>query len=378
MSKVMTALILQGGGALGAYQAGVFEQLAAHKHMPDWVIGTSIGAINGAIIAGNRPDDRLAKIKSFWHRMKPVNAWFDAWTPLAWSEMLNPFAPYLAEASKDTAVLSAMTHGIEGFFQPRFGATLDLAAPVAIDQAGFYDTAPLRQTLLDHVDFEYLNARHVRLSVCAVDVETAEMKVFDNEGPEPLGPEHIMASGALPPAFPPVVIDGRAYWDGGIYSNTPLEVLLSEAGNRDALVFMVDLWDPTEAKPKTMADVMDRLKSIQYAGRASTQIQIQSRIETLQQAIRTLAAELPAGVAHDPQFAKLAALGCDRTVNVVQLIMKALPGDNQFKDVDFSPETVAARWAAGMADAARALTHKNWLKPVPPHSGLVIHELEQI
>ncbi len=377
MTDQMTALILQGGGALGAYQAGVFEQLAAHDYTPDWVVGTSIGAINGAIIAGNKPADRVPQLKSFWESLAPTEDWFSAWSPLAWGGAATLFAPFYSDASKSSAVFSAITNGVNGFFKPKTGGGFDLGASVPIGQAGFYDTTPLRQTLLDHVDFAYLNAGAVRLSVCAVDVETAEMRIFDTNDSAPLTPEHIMASGALPPAFPPVMIDGRAYWDGGIYSNSPLEVLLAENRNRDALVFMVDLWDPTETLPQSMAEVMDRQKAIQYSARATQQLNEQHRIEELQQAIRALAAALPPEALKAPELAALASKGCDRTVNVVHLIMAALDSDNQFKDVDFSAVTVKARWTAGNADAARALTHKAWLEPVPPHAGLVIHDLEQ-
>ncbi len=378
MTKPLTAMILQGGGALGAYQAGVFEQLAARDVVPDWVIGTSIGAINGAIIAGNVPEDRLPKLRSFWQGLAPARAWLPAWVPDAWSHMFNPFAPLLADSARDGNTFNAVISGIGGFFKPRFGAGFNLSAPVAIADAGFYDTSPLRDTLRAHVNFDYLNDGPVRLTVCAVDVETAEFKVFDTRDPGRLGPEHIMASGALPPAFPPVVIENRAYWDGGIYSNTPLEVLLNEVRTADAVAFMVDLWDSTETLPKTMADVMGRVKSIQYAGRATEQLATQARIEDLQRTIRALAALIPDASMEDGMIATLAAEGCGGTVNVVRLVMKAFDGDNQFKDVDFSAATVAARWAAGQADAARALTHEAWLAPVPPHAGLIIHELEQI
>lgn len=376
MTGLTTAIILQGGGALGAYQAGVFEQLAEDTHCPDWVIGTSIGAINGAIIAGNKPEHRVPQLRSFWQSLAPQASWLDAMLPAAWTETLNPLSPYFATASKTSEALAAMMRGVNGFFQPRFGASLDLNAKVGIEQAGFYDTTPLRQTLLDHVDFAYLNAGSIRLSVCAVDVETAELTVFDSAR-QTLRPEHIMASGALPPAFPPVIIDGRAYWDGGIYSNTPLEVLLAEASERDALVFMIDLWDPTEALPTTMAEVLNRAKDIQFAGRATAQIAQQAKIETLQRTIRDLSALVPEPSMEDGEVATLALQGRDRTVSVVRMVLKATATDNQFKDIDFSADAVKARWSAGMADAARALKHKSWLKPLPPHAGLVIHELDQ-
>lgn len=379
MTDQLIAMILQGGGALGAYQAGVFQQINANGFAPDWIVGTSIGAINGAIIAGNEPDRRVDRLESFWRTLEPAASWFDLWTPRGWGEMLGPFNRVVTSLSKNRAVLTAMTQGIDGFFKPRLPLNGDLFTPVAIDEAGFYDTSPLYQTLLDHVDFDYLNHGPIRLSVCAVNVESAAFKVFDtaDKTDGPIGPRHIMASGALPPAFPPILIDGQAYWDGGIYSNTPLEVLLNDQLDRDALVFLVDLWDPTEHLPATMSDVMDRMKSIQYTGRTTAQIQVRKRIEDLQKAIRLLAEQIPQDRLADPAVAALAAKGADRTVNVIRLIMKALEGDDQFRDVDFTASAVVARWAAGNADAARALRHKAWLKPVPPHAGLVIHELDQ-
>ena len=376
MTALTTAIILQGGGALGAYQAGVFEQLAAQGRCPDWVIGTSIGAINGAIIAGNQPEHRVDRLRSFWQGLAPKASWLDAMTPTVWTGLFNPFAPVQPIVSQNASVLGAITSGIDGFFQPRFASTFDVTAPVPISQAGFYDTTPLRKTLLEHVDFDYLKSGPIRLSVCAVDVETAELQVFDSAH-ETLTPEHIMASGALPPAFPPIVIDGRAYWDGGIYSNTPLEVLLAEDSEHDALVFMIDLWDPTEALPQTMAEVMKRAKTIQFAGRASVQMAQQAKIEGLQRTIRELAALIPEPSVEDGEVATLAVQGHNRTVSVVRLVLKSLATDTQFKDADFSSGAIASRWSAGKTDASRALRHKSWLKPLPPHAGLVIHELPQ-
>ena len=379
MTDQLIAMILQGGGALGAYQAGVFEQITAKGFVPDWIVGTSIGAINGAIIAGNEPEHRVDKLASFWRSVGPAASWFDLWTPKGLAEAFDPLVPMLTSLSKNRAVLSAITRGIDGFFEPRLPFNFDLNASVPLNKAGFYDTSPLHQTLLDHIDFDYLNDGPVRLSVCAVNVETAEFTVFDtaDKSAGPIGPGHIMASGALPPAFPPVLIGEHAYWDGGIYSNTPLEVLLNDDLCHDALVFMVDLWDPTERLPTTMPGVMDRMKSIQYTGRTTAQIRIRKRLEDLQKAIGLLAEQIPADRLADPAIAALAAKGRNRTVNVIRLIMEALEGDDQFRDVDFTAATIDARWAAGNADAVRALRHKAWLEPVPPHAGLVIHELDQ-
>lgn len=377
MAQSQIAMILQGGGALGAYQAGVFEQLAAHDFAPDWIIGTSIGAINGAIIAGNPPEKRLEKLHGFWEGMAPASSWADLWSPPAWAEAFNPFAGLIGNISKNSAILDAMARGIDGFFTPRTPPVWDLTAPVAIAEAGFYDTSPLRETLLEYVDFDYLNKGKVRLSVTAVNIRTSDLEIFDSHGKDVITPDHIMASGALPPAFPPVVIEGQAYWDGGVHSNTPLEILLGEQHDRDALVFMIDLWDPTEALPGTMAEVMARQKAIQYASRMSEQMKIDQQIEKLQLAIRGLAKLVPAEKLAEPEIAKLAALGADRTIHIVHMILKSEAHSDQFRDVDFSPATVSARWKAGAHDAKRALKHEAWLKPVPPHAGIIIHELPQ-
>ncbi len=369
MLKQNIALILQGGGALGAYQAGVYEQL--HLDFPNvgWVIGTSIGAINGALIAGNPPETRLAQLHGFWQAITND-------PPHSMGEFVS-FMPWMEIWQQSSETVRIITQGIPGFFKPRGMAALDIHAPVHIEEAGFYDLSPLRQSLEKFIDFDYLNKGHTRLSVCAVDVETSHMMVFDNRGDYTMGPEHIMASGALPPGFPPVVIAGRAYWDGGIFSNTPLEVFLSETEKEDALCFMVDLWDPTEAQPRTIAEVSARAKTVQYASRAKEQLMMRKRHQDLQRAIRVLVDELPAATRKRKDLQAIIEMGCDHTISVVQLIMKSLPGDDYFKDIDFSSETITARWNAGMEDARRALEHKAWLKPMPPHAGLVLHELLQ-
>ncbi len=369
MLKQNIALILQGGGALGSYQAGVYEQL--HLDFPNigWVIGTSIGAINGALIAGNPPETRLKQLHGFWAAITND-------PPDSLSEFMG-FMPWMEMWQQSSETVRIITQGIPGFFKPRGMAALDIHAPVHIEEAGFYNLSPLRQSLEKFVDFDYLNKGHTRLSVCAVDVETSHMMVFDNRGDYTMGPEHIMASGALPPGFPPVVIAGRAYWDGGIFSNTPLEVFLSETEKQDALCFMVDLWDPTEALPRTIAEVSARAKTVQYASRAKEQLMMRKRHQDLQRAIRVLVDELPAEARKRKDLQGIIEMGCDHTISVVQLIMKSLPGDDFFKDIDFSSETITARWNAGMEDARRALKHQAWLKPLPPHAGLVLHELQQ-
>ncbi|MBC3917930.1 patatin-like phospholipase family protein [Undibacterium sp. CY18W] len=367
MADQNTVLILQGGGALGAYQAGVYQQLQETGMPVEWIIGTSIGAINCALIAGNQPDKRVTQLRAFWDSLAPDALHRDSFWP-----SLTPWM----NITNNVNTLSALMQGVAGFFKPRFGAAWDINAKVPLEETGFYDTSPLKATLEKYVDFDYLNEGPMRISVCAVDIDNGQGVVFDSKK-ERIHPEHIMASGALPPGFPPIKIGKHAYWDGGVYSNTPLEVFLDEKRNADALCFMIDLWDPTESRPESIAAAMTRYKSIQYASRSTEQLLMHQQIQDMQRAIRTLTEHLPAAARKKAELQPLMAMGCDHTVNVVHLIMKALPDDHYFKDVDFSRSTVQARWTNGIHDCKRALRHKSWLKPLPPHAGLVIHELPQ-
>jgi NTE family protein len=362
-------LVLQGGGALGAYQAGVFEALLAHAHEPDWVVGTSIGAINAALIAGNPPARRLERLHAFWD----VVARDDPLAPWAASPWGSWLAPWLASG----ALWNTIARGIPGFFEPRQGAAWDIRATLATGDVGFYDTAPLRSTLQRLVDFDLLNDGPVRCTVCAVDVAAGEQVRFDSRK-QRLTPEHIMASGALPPGFPAVMIGGRAYWDGGIYSNTPVDVVMDDAERRDTLCFMVDLWDPTEDEPRSISAAMARHKDIQYASRTREHLEDHRTMHNLRRAVELLSRRLaatPKGV--DAQIAKLADLGCDSTIDIVRLIHKAAPEDDHNKDIDFARTRLAARWQAGVHDAERAMRRKSWLVQPPPEVGMVIHELAQ-
>jgi len=356
--------VFQGGGALGAYQAGVFEALAAEGHEPDWLVGTSIGAINAALIAGNPPERRLERLRAFWDRVTIKGSiGLDA----------GPWMPALAGLRTWQTMLS----GIPGFFAPRQPPLWDLARQQPLAELSFYDTAPLRQTLSELIDFDYLNRGQTRLTLCAVNVRSGEMARFDNHGKKPLTPEHIMASGALPPGFAPVLIEGEAYWDGGVYSNTPLDIVLDAVERRDMLCFMVDLWDASEAAPASMNAAMRRLKDIQYASRTREHIDDHKELQNLRRAVRLLGQRLTPKLAADPALKRLTALGCEHSIDVVHLVMKVLPNEDTFRDIDFSHETLTARWAAGVHDGQRALRHKSWLTPPPDHLGMRVHTLPQ-
>lgn len=357
-----TVYVFQGGGALGAYQAGVVEALASAELQPDWLVGTSIGAINAALIAGNAPADRLAALRSFWDRvMRPG---------------LSPHLP----ANPFTAAWQTwqtLTSGIPGFFKPRGPQAWDMNRRAPLAELGFYDTAPLAATLRELVDFERIARAETRLTLCAVNVRSGELALFDNrDGHTRIGPEHVMASGALPPGFAPVVIGREAYWDGGIYSNTPLDVVLDDSERRDSLCFMVDLWDASEAAPHTMAQALTRYKDIQYASRICEHLDDHERLQNLRRALRLVGRKLGARAAADPAVKELLALGCDARIDVVHLVMRALPGEDSWRDIDFSDERLRARWSAGLKDGRRMLARAPWKEAAGHCVGMRVHTLE--
>ena len=344
-AKGQVVLVLQGGGALGAYQAGVYQALHEAGIEPDWVIGTSIGAINGALIAGNTAEDRLDRLREFWKRVE-----YDS--------------PYASAA--------ILAYGIRAFFVPRLPVVVGVHAPVGLDRASYYSTAPLRDTLAELVSLECLNAKRMRLTVGAVSVRTGEMRYFDSRE-RPLGIEHVMASGALPPAFPAVRIDGEAYWDGGVYSNTPIEAVLDDNPRRDSVIFGVNVWQPTGAEPQSIWEVMGRQKDIQYASRADSHIARQKQIHRLRHVIRELIKNLPAE--KQKQCKDLAAWGCGTTMHVVRLLAPSLDSEDYLKDIDFTPAGIRTRWEAGFTDTLRMIERAPWEHDVDPMDGVVVHEL---
>jgi NTE family protein len=252
-----TVLVLQGGGALGAYQVGVYEALHEAGIAPQWVIGTSIGAINAALIAGSKPGERVEKLCDFWSRVQNdhfVPGGLPAWAATATRNMI------------------AITGGVPSFFTPNPMAFVGPHSQLGAEAAGYYSVDPLRRTLEELIDLDELNGGETRITVGASCVRTAEMRYFDSRD-MPLGLEHVLASGALPPGFPPVRIDGELYWDGGILSNTPVEVVFDDSPRRDSLVFAVHIWNPHGPEPETIWEVMNRQKDVQYSSRAVSHIQ---------------------------------------------------------------------------------------------------------
>jgi len=362
-----TVLVLQGGGALGAYQAGVYQGLHEAGIEPDWIIGTSIGGINGAIIAGNKPEDRLRKLLDFWSRMGHRPLIDETWL---YATFANAFGGSIGN-------FNTIMRGIPGFFAPNPQAAWGIHAPLGIDAAAFYTTEPLRRTLAELVDFDIVNARRPRLTVGAVNLKSGDMAYFDNRDMA-LGAEHVMASGALPPAFPAVRIGGELYWDGGIYSNTPVEAVLDDKPRRDSLIFSVNVWQPQGVEPKSIWQVLGRQKDIQYSSRVKSHIARQEQIHRLRHIVQQLCARLPAEAREDAMVREMAAYGCQTTMHLVRLLAPRLEGEDHTKDIDFSRAGIRARWQAGYGDIRRMLAARPWNRPVGPLDGVVVHESTQL
>ncbi len=352
-------IVLQGGGALGAYQAGVYQALHEAGVEPDWIIGTSIGAINAALIAGNEPAARLDALHEFWRRMTQKSAWSALG---AWPQVAQTFSYW-----------TTVCNGIEGFFEPNHAAFCGPHVPLGPDRAGYYSTAPLEKTLSELVDFSILNRRKVRLTVGAAHVRTSQMRYFDSRETE-IGVKHIAASGALPPAFPAVRIDGELYWDGGILSNTPSEVIFEDNPRRNSLIFAVHLWNPVGGEPSTMWEVMHRQKDIQYSSRVASHINRQLQTHRLRHIIKELAGYVPEDVRSSEAVRELVSYGCPTRMHVVRLLAPSLDHADHTKDVDFSPSGVRQRWSAGYANTMRALEQAPWQGNFDPLDGVVLHE----
>ena len=352
-------LVLQGGGALGAYQVGVYEALHEAGIEPDWVIGTSIGAINAGLIAGNAPGDRIAKLHEFWGRVEQGSGY--------------DVARFFTGIGNTSANLSTALNGIPSFFAPNPAAWLGVHARLGIENAAYYTTAPLKDTLTDLVDIAHCKEHDIRLTVGAVNANTGEMRYFDSRDEE-LGIDHVLASGALPPAFPAVRIDGVPYWDGGIYSNTPIEAVLDDIPRKDSVIFTVNVWNPEGPEPESVWDVMGRTKDIQFASRAKSHIARQQQIHHLRHIIRELSKELPANRRDTPHAKELASWGCGTTMHVARLVAPRIDGEDHTKDIDFTPAGIRARWQAGYADTRRMLERAPWMAPVDPIDGVVIHD----
>jgi NTE family protein len=355
-------LVLQGGGALGAYQAGVYEALHEAGMEPDWLIGTSIGAINAALIAGNEPADRVSALREFWRRVAHKSIWHE-WA--AWPRFVQ-----------SASYLTTLTSGLPGFFVPNPLAFLGPHVNLGADDAGFYSTAPLATTLAELLDFSLIARNKPRLTVGAAHVRTSMMRYFDSRNVE-IGVKHVLASGALPPAFPAVRIDGELYWDGGILSNTPTEAIFDENPRTDSLVFAVHMWNPQGPEPKTIWEVLHRHKDIQYSSRVATHVARQAQIHRLRHVIRELERHLPDEVRSREDVRALTAYGCLTRMHVVRLLWPGHDDEDHTKDVDFSPSGIRKRWTAGYENTMRAIVGAPWKGEFDPVDGVYLHELMQ-
>jgi len=355
-------LVLQGGGALGAYQAGVFESLSGVYREPSWVAGISIGAINAALIAGNPPDRRLARLREFWDLVSSGAAAPAVDSNLGARDWLN-----------EASATRAMLFGVPGFYAPRmppapFQPRGTLAA------ISYYDTAPLRATLERLIDFKLLNSHAVRLSVGAVNVRSGNFEYFDSTRAD-LDVRHIMASGALPPGFPPVEIDGEHYWDGGLVSNTPLQYVLDQPGKVRRVVFQVDLFAATGSLPTTLNEVTEREKDIRFSSRTRLNTTNEMDRQVIAQAAQRLLAKLPAELRHDPDARALAATRCESAIDVVHLIYRSKHYESQSKDYEFSRLSMQEHWSSGRADMAHTLHDPRWVGRDRSGSGVQVFDL---
>ena len=354
-------LVLQGGGALGAYQAGVYACLAGQAIEPDWVAGISIGAINAAIICGNEPRHRQARLATFW---ETITAGPDR---APW-----PLGLAAHQVFGEFAAAMVMAAGVPGFFSPN--PVTDFLPFAGRPALSVYDTAPLRETLLEFVDFDYLNARGPRLSVGAVDVETANFIYFDSRETR-IGPEHIMASGALPPGFPPVEIGGRHYWDGGLVSNTPLQYVMAELDREPVCIFQVDVFSASGRMPRSLSEVAQREKDIRYSSRTRLTTDRYRQLHAIRAAVTRLAAKLPPDFRDDPDLAALQDLGPVNPITLVHLIHRQQDFESPAKDYDFSRLSMTAHRNAGFEDALRTLGHPRWKTRPIGQDGLQVFDL---
>jgi NTE family protein len=363
------ALVLQGGGALGAYQAGVYEALAEAGIYPDWIAGISIGAINAAIITGNPPDARVDRLREFWIAVTADGPW-------AW---LDPVRFGFARGDSARNLFNhlsagrALAGGANGFFAAR--PLMPWLQPAgAIEATSFYDTGDLKRTLERLVDFDRVNGGTTRLSVGAVNVRTGNFVCFDTTT-HSIRPEHVMASGALPPAFPAIEIEGEHYWDGGLVSNTPLQWVVDSQPRRDTLAFQVDLWSAAGEFPRNMLEVMTREKEIRYSSRSRASTDQFKHLQRLRRAAAGLLDRLPADLRNSPEARLLSTAVDHRIYTIAHLIYRAKNYEGHSKDYEFSRLSMEEHWRAGYHDAARTLRHPEVVERPGDYEGVRTFDL---
>jgi len=358
------ALVLQGGGALGAYQAGVFEALSEAGIQPNWLSGVSIGGINAAIIAGNEPENQIARLREFWETVSSRKIWRH-----------TPDGDMFRSLRNQVSAYTTMSSGLPGFFEPRRTSAWAALAG-AEDATSFYDTSLLRETLNRLIDWNLLNSGTRRLSVGAVNVRTGNFRYFDN-AIEPLSADHIMASGALPPAFPAIKVDNEFYWDGGIVSNTPLQYLLELDQLENSLVFQVDLFSARGEMPREMAEVLARQKDITYSSRTRNSTDTFRKLHCATLHLRDALMRLDPEQMTDKDREALDQMELVPQINILHLIYQQKKYEGHAKDYEFSGTSMREHWTAGLEDTRRTLKNRKWLEIPHEAVGMTVHDVHR-
>ena len=369
-----TALVLQGGGALGAYQAGVYEELLTTKYQPDWVAGVSIGAINAALIAGNPPARRIERLFEFWHL---VSSGMGSLTEhLLCPKWLDGPSGQTRNMLNQVSALCSTMWGVPGFYRPPI-----IPAPFQPDGSqealGIYSTAPLKKSLERLIDFDLINSKTIRLSLGAVNVSTGNSEYFDNFE-QKIGAEHVMASGALPPAFAPVIIDGQSYWDGGIVSNTPLQYVIDKRRKDSLLIFQVDLFSARGNVPTNLSEVQKRTKDLIYSSRTRYNGDMAAQVINNSKEVRDVLMTLPPRIKNNARIKRLIEAMRSPPTDIVQLIYRQKPYELQSNDYEFSRTSVLEHWDAGRLELRKTLAHPEWLEGRGLEDGVTQYDYAQL
>ncbi|HUO00410.1 MAG TPA: patatin-like phospholipase family protein [Bradyrhizobium sp.] len=340
-------LVMQGGGAPGSYQAGVYQALHEAGIEPDWVVGTSIGAINGAIIVGNHLSDRVERLKDFWERLDPR-------LPAPWCQ------------------LTPLVAGVPGFYCLNPALAWGVDARVGIERAAMYLVDPLKKLLPAFVDFNLINAGTMRFTLGLAAVETGDMRYFDSQR-DKISLEHVLGSSALPPSFPAVPIEGEYYWDGGIYSNSPIEVVFDDDPRQSSVVFATQIWRTRGPRPESLAQALMREKDILFGSHSRSHILRQAELHQMRRIIRELVDMLPEDRKDSLRAKELAGWGCATTMHLVEINAQAIEGETYSRDYDFSREAMRTRWRAGYTDARRMLERRPWDDPIDPATSVTVY-----
>jgi NTE family protein len=340
-------LVLQGGGAPGVYQAGAYHALHEAGIEPDWVIGTSIGAINGAIIAGNEVANRLERLQEFWAHLE--------------TRFPGPLSH-----------LTSLMAGVPGFYRPNPALAWGVEAEVGIERAALYSVDPLKKLLPGLLDFDRVNAGMPRFTLGLVNVRSGQIRYFDSRQ-ETIGLDHVLGSAAIPPSFPAVRIKGEPYWDGGIYSNTPIEVVFDDNPRKNSVVFAVQIWHTRGPEPESIAQVFMREKDILFGSRSKSHIARQAQLHRMRHIVRELVGMLPEERKNAPEVKALASWGCTTAMHLIEINAEPIDGETNARDYDFSRGAIQARWQAGYADTRRMIEQRPWDNPIDPIAGVSVY-----